>query len=70
MPRRNGEDVYVKGTQVQVIRTDASGFALESIERDTDGLLWHVNEGKSPVRISDDDARAVSAEAANAGGGQ
>ena len=68
--RRNGEDVYVKGTTVQVARTDAAGFPLESIERDPDGYLWHVNEGQKPVLLRDEsEVRAVFAEAANKGGG-
>lgn len=68
--RRNGEDVYVKGTTQTVIRQDAAGYPLESVERDSDGQLWHVNEGQKPVLLRDDnEVRAVVAEAANKGGG-
>ena len=57
---------YSKGTTTQVVRTDAVGFPLESIEQDKDGQLWHVNEGKDPVALRDDDeVRAVFAEAEN-----
>lgn len=63
-------DRYTKGTTTQVIRQDGNGFPLESIERDTDGVLWHVNEGKEPVMLRDDaEVRAVSAESAPGGNG-
>jgi hypothetical protein len=63
-------DKYTKGTTQQVIRMDAAGFPLESVERDTDGVLWHVNEGKAPVVLRDDDeVRAVVAESESRGGG-
>ena len=60
---------YSKGTTVQVVRADAAGFPLESIERDTDGQLWHVNEGKEPVLLRDaDEVRSVVAESAHTNG--
>lgn len=66
-----GDREYRKGVTQQVIRTDASGFPLESIERDQDGQYWHVTEGQDPVYLRDDDeVRAVVAESQNKGGNQ
>lgn len=60
---------YTKGTTQQVLRQDSNGFPLESIERDTDGQLWHVVEGQAPTRLRDnDEARSLAAEASNRGG--
>lgn len=54
-----------KGQTVQVNERDAAGFPTDSVERDVDGKLWHIREGEDPVQITDDEARAVAAEAEN-----
>lgn len=61
-----GKPEYTKGTTVQVAKTDAAGFPLESVERDKDGNMWHVKQDEQPVHLRDDDeVRAVFAEAEN-----
>lgn len=62
----NSGKTYTKGTVTQVARSDEAGFPLEAVEQDKDGNLWHVNEGKEPVLLRDDDeVRAVFAESSN-----
>lgn len=57
---------YTKGTVQQVAKTDEAGFPLECVERDKDGVLWHVREGEAPVILRDEDeVRAVFAESSN-----
>ena len=60
---------YTKGSTQQVLRQDGDGFPMESIERDSDGQLWHVVQGSAPTRVRDEDeVRAIAAEARNKGG--
>lgn len=66
MATRTGKPEYTKGTTIQVAKTDAAGFPLESVEMDKDGNRWHVTEGAEPVLLRDDEeVRAVFAEAEN-----
>lgn len=66
MATRTGKPEYTKGTTTQVVKTDAAGFPLESVEMDKDGNRWHVTEGADPVLLRDDEeVRAVFAEAEN-----
>jgi hypothetical protein len=59
---------YTKGSVVQVFDTDAAGFAKNSVERDADGQLWHVVNGKDPVPIADDEVQSIAAEHASTRG--
>lgn len=61
---------YVKGVPVQVLGTDKAGFPTNSIERDPDGQLWHVQEGEDPVKVDDDEVRSIAAEHANKSGSE
>lgn len=54
---------YTKGYTVQVISTDSDGQLTESIERDTDGALWHVVAGKEPTYVTDDEVSSIVTEA-------
>lgn len=57
-------EVYKKGNCVSVLATsDDKGTPSSSIERDGDGVQWHVQDGKSPVVVSDEEAQKLIAAA-------
>lgn len=53
---------YVKGVQVQVLKTDANGQSTSHIERDPNGKLWHVEADKDPVQIREDEVSSIVTE--------
>lgn len=56
----NGE--YVKGVQVQILKTDANGQPTSHIERDPNGRLWHVEADKDPAQIREDEVTSLVTE--------
>lgn len=46
---------YQKGTVVEVLDRDDKGNPTSHIESDPHGTKWHVEKGKDPVQLRDEE---------------
>ena len=53
---------YIRGTVVQVFKTDSNGQPTSHVERDRDGQLWHVKAGSDPTQVREDEVSSLATE--------